>query len=482
MEYEPSYGQCSLQANEDIIFPLIMRDVFPENAQMDATVYVNGENFNTGFPGMSCVNEPLVHDSFMDLEKFRPLGHDGVCHEYSSQHLVAIQGELMEENSLTDLLLAGAEAVETENWHVASIALARLDHLLLTQETDTNPLSQLACYFAQGLRPRTNDLGANGVSPVRSMVSDGMSAYQMLQELSPYVKFGHFTANQAILEATEGDREVHIVDFDVMEGIQWPPLMVDFASRAGTSLWITALVEAGNVEVVHRTGRRLVEFADSIGLPLRFDWLYVDNEGDLERVEAGEGSLIINCMVNQLERPSRSFQSLNALLGGVRKLSPKLVVLVEEELFSFGKSPFKSFVEFFCEALHHFSAILDSLKGSFVGGYRMGLRLVEREMLGPRIMESVGHFLREMKGWGGGFRGLEGFRAIPLSSCNVSQAKFLVGLFSKGYGVQHERGRLSLCWKSRPLTTVSIWVHEGIFGGSRDISVSNPRHGFSWKC
>lgn len=435
-----------------------MHDVFPDNGQMDATVYVNRENFNTGFPGVSCADEPLVHDSFMGLSL--PSGRDGVCHECSSQQdiLVAIQGELMEENSLTDLLLAGAKAVETENWHLASIALARLDHLLLSQEIDANPINQLAYYFAQGLRSWTIDVGANDVFPVHSMVSDGMSAYQMMQELSPYVKFGHFTANQAILEATNGDREVHIVDFDVMEGIQWPPLMVDLASRTGTSLWITALVEAGNVEVVHRTGRRLVEFADSIGLTLRFDWLHVNKEGDLERVEAGEGSLIINCMVNQLQRPSRSFQSLNALLGGARKLSPRLVVLVEEELFSFGKSPFKSFVEFFCEALHHFSAIFDSLNSSFVGGYKMGLRLVEREMLGPRIVDSVWLFLREMKWWGGGFSGLEGFRAIPPSSCNVSQAKFLVGLFSRGYGVQHDKGRLSLSWKSRPLATVSIWV------------------------
>ncbi|XP_008781634.2 protein NODULATION SIGNALING PATHWAY 2-like [Phoenix dactylifera] len=446
MEYEPSYGQCSLQANEDIIFPLIMHDVFPDDGHMD-----------TGFPGMSCGDEPLVHDAFMGLQKSLP---SGSTHEYSSQQeiLVAIRGELMEENSLADLLLASAKAVETENWHLASTALARLDQLLLGREMDANPLNQLAYYLAQGLRARTNDLGANDVFPVHSMASDGMSAYQMLQELSPYVKFGHFAANQAILEATEGDREVRIVDLDVMEGIQWPPLMVDLASRIGTSLWITALVEAGNVEAVHRTGRRLVEFADSIGLPLRFDCLQVNKEGDLERVEAGEGSLVINCMVNQLQRPSRSFKSLNFLLGGARKLRPKLVVLVEEDLFSFGKGPFKSFVEFFCEALHHFSAIFDSLNCSFVGDYRMGLRLVEREMLGPRIVDSVGKFLKEMEGWGGGFSGLEGFRTIPLSSCNVSQAKFLVGLFGRGYGVQHEKGRLALSWKSRPLTTVSILV------------------------
>lgn len=56
----------------------------------------------------------------------------------------------------------------------------------------------------------------------------------------------------------------------------------------------------------------------------------------------------------------------------------------------------------------------------------------------------------------------EGFKLSPLSSCNVSQAKYLLALFNRGFSVQHENGELALCWKLRPLIAVSIWVPASI--------------------
>ena len=276
-----------------------------------------------------------------------------------------------------------------------------------------------------------------------------MSAYQMVQELSPFVKFAHFAANQAILEAAGGDLEVHIVDFDVMDGIQWPPLMVDLlASRNGAaSLRITAVVALeANAETARRTGRRLAEFAGSIGLALRFDQVEAK---DLEWLQVCKGSVVANCMLQESRTPSKSSAQVKDFLNKARKLSPKLVVVVEEELFSSRRAsamapPPSSFVEFFCDALHHFSSVSDSLGCSFYGAYRVGLRLVEEEMLGPRIIDCVGCFPF-------GPLIMDGFRLAPLSSCNVSQVKFLLGLFNMGFGLQTENGRLALCWKSRPL-------------------------------
>ncbi|KAM1052475.1 hypothetical protein ACFX13_000059 [Malus domestica] len=95
-----------------------------------------------------------------------------------------IQVELLEESSLTELLFTGAEAVEAEDRPLALYIISKLKTV-------------------------------------------------MLQELSPYLKFVHFTANQVILEATHGVNEIHVIDFDIMEGSQWPSLMVDLATKGG---------------------------------------------------------------------------------------------------------------------------------------------------------------------------------------------------------------------------------------------------------
>ncbi|CAN1169483.1 Protein NODULATION SIGNALING PATHWAY 2 [Linum perenne] len=285
----------------------------------------------------------------------------------------------MSNRRLPSLLINGAEAIEAENWMLCSSVIDELTQITIDHakrsSLSSSPIERLSGFFTQGLINKKNQINFNGVD--QNQHSEGSSvssspAFHILQELSPYIKFGHFAANQAILEATVDNRSIHVVDFDINEGLQWPPLMADLAAAASVML------------------------------------------------------------------------------------SPRLVVLVEEELFNFSKIiPTTSFSEFFCEAIDHYSAISESLAADGIG--RKGLEMIEKDVLGMRIVNSLLQF--EKLGCGGGFDLLKSeFKAMTFSSCNVSQANYLVSLFSGGYWVQHERCRLALCWKSRALATTSIWV------------------------
>jgi hypothetical protein len=303
-----------------------------------------------------------------------------------------------------------------------------------------------------------------------------MPAYRMLQELSPFIKFAHFTANQAILEATADDPAVHVVDLNVGEGVQWASLMSDLARHGSrkpfrlTEASVTADANADAGAGAHRmatTARRLSEFAASLSVPFQYSSLHVRSDEDLHGFatsccNGGSGtSVIVSC--DTTDQPYSSLTRLQLLLAGsvVKILRPKLVITTEEELFRMGRNRNPgagSFAEFLREALHHFGAVLESLASCFRdGGYGGCLALVEKETLGPRIQDAVGQYQCGSVTGGACSVGLEGFRACEMSSFSVAQGRMLAGLFSRGFGVVHGEGRLALCWKSRPLASVSVW-------------------------
>jgi hypothetical protein len=143
---------------------------------------------------------------------------------------------------LVHLLMAAAEALTGTNksHHLAQVILIRLKDLV--SSTHGTNMERLAAYFTDALQTLLNGADtAHGTTTnnhhnklcllTGPHQTDLLSAFQLLQDMSPYVKFAHFTANQAILEAVTHERRVHIVDYDIMEGAQWASLIQSLSSR-----------------------------------------------------------------------------------------------------------------------------------------------------------------------------------------------------------------------------------------------------------
>ncbi|XAR55589.1 hypothetical protein NMG60_11035701 [Bertholletia excelsa] len=378
---------------------------------------------------------------------------------------------------LVHLLMAGAEALGSANRSrdLAREILLRLKQL--ASPNDGTNMERLAAYFTEALQRL---LEGAGLSNVKHALTNGprrddhhhqtdvLAAFQLLQDMSPYIKFGHFTSNQAILEVVAHDRRIHIVDYDIMEGIQWASLMQALVSRKNgppaPHLRITAVSRSGNtrrsIGTVQETGRRLTSFAASIGQPFSFHQSKLDSDDNFRpsalKLVKGE-ALVFNCMLNLSH--FREPGSVASFLSGAKDLNPRLVTLVEEEV---GPSRDGGFVGQFMDTLHRYSAMFDSLESGFPMQGR-ARALVERVFLGPRISGSLARLYcqrgdEESNSWAEHLAAA-GFQPANVSFANHCQAKLLLGLYNDGYWVEElANNRLVLGWKSRRLLSASIWT------------------------
>ncbi|KAF9608457.1 hypothetical protein IFM89_009823 [Coptis chinensis] len=405
----------------------------------------------------------------------------------SSEETTKNEHEDLKGLRMVHLLMAAAEALTGANKSrdLARVILVRLKELM--PPTHGTNMERLAAYFTEALQGLLEGAGVHGKNHHNSTngpnhindpyhhhhQTDVIAAFQLLQDMSPYVKFGHFTANQAILESVAHDRRVHIVDYDIMEGIQWASLMQAFVSKKDgpptPHLRITAITRVGNVRKsigsVQETGRRLIAFAASIGQPFSFHQCRLDPDETFRpsalKLVKGE-ALVVNCMLHFPHYNYRAPDSVASFLSGTKALSPRVVTLVEEEVGPIGEG---GFVDRFMDSLHHYSAVYDSLEAGFPMQSR-SRALVERVFLGPRIAGSLARIYRargeeEMEegcSWGEWMNGA-GFDPMGISFFNHCQAKLLLGLFNDGYRVEELcKNKLVLGWKSRRLLSASIWT------------------------
>ncbi|TQE06655.1 hypothetical protein C1H46_007721 [Malus baccata] len=361
---------------------------------------------------------------------------------------------------LLGLLLQCAEFVAMDSLDDASDLLPEIAEL--SSPFGSSP-ERVGAYFSHALQTRVISSCLGTYSPLTNRTltlaqsQRIFNALQSYNSISPLVKFSHFTSNQAIFQALDGEDHVHVIDLDIMQGLQWPGLFHILASRSKKirSMRITGF--GSSSELLESTGRRLADFASSLGLPFEFQPLEgkIGSITDLSQlgIRPSEAT-VVHWMHHCLYDVTGSDLATLRLLGSLR---PKLITIAEQDLSHSG-----SFLSRFVEALHYYSALFDAL-GDGLGADSLERHMVEQQLFGCEIRNilAVGGPKRtgevKVERWGDELKRV-GFGPVSLGGNPAAQASLLLGMFPwKGYTLVEENGCLKLGWKDLSLLTASAW-------------------------
>ncbi|XP_052193259.1 scarecrow-like protein 3 [Diospyros lotus] len=354
-----------------------------------------------------------------------------------------------------------------------------------------------------------------------SSVSEEILVQRWFFDLCPFLRCAYFITNFAIIEAMEGEKVVHIVDLNSSEPAQWIDLLHALRHRpqGPPHLKITGIHQ--QKEVLELMGHRLSEEAEKLDLPFQFNPIVSKLENldmDLLRVKTGEAVAVISVLQlhsllasedemvrrNSPSMPKSSnslhLQSLlkmNSLtlrdflvkdvanlcspspdsasplstlyyasspnminfLNGLRQLSPKLVMVMEQESDHNGHS----LVDRVTEALNFYGALFDGLQ-STVSRASVERYKVEKMLFGEEIKNIIaceGFERKErhekLERW---IPRLEfaGFGRVPLSYHSMLQATGLLQTLGYGgYNIEEEKRCAIFRWHNKPLFSISAW-------------------------
>ncbi|XP_068635619.1 scarecrow-like protein 9 [Aristolochia californica] len=374
---------------------------------------------------------------------------------------------------LRTLLITCAQAVAADDRRSASELLKQIR---LHSSPFGDASQRIAHCFADGLEARMAGTGSqiyNALCLERTTAADILKAYHLYLIACPFKKLSHFFSNQTIMNAAENHSRLHIVDFGIYFGFQWPCLMQRLSNRPGgpPKLRITAIdfPQPGfrPADRVEETGRRLTDYAQSFNIP--FEYIPIACKWETIRVEdikIEEGEvLVVNCLYRFKSLADETVvvdSPRNQVLNTIRKMNPD--VFIHGVVNGAFGAPF--FITRFREVLFHYSALFDMLETNVAREYPQRI-VIEREIFGREALNVIACEGSERverpetyKQWQ--VRILRaGFKQLPLNQDIMKKARDKVrSSYHKDFVIDEDGYWMLQGWKGRITFALTTWCPD----------------------
>ena len=309
------------------------------------------------------------------------------------------EGRKKETVDLRNLLLMCAQSVYANDSRTANELLKQIRQ----HSSAIGDASQrLVHYFANGLKTCLigDGTGAQGMyfflTSKKITAAEFLTTYLVFLSASPFKKFIHFFANKMIMKAAAKAETVHIIDFGILYGFQWPILIKFFSNREGgpPKLRITGIEfpQPGfrPTERIEETGHCLANYCKHYNVPFEYNAIASKNRESIQvealKIQSNE-LVAVNCHLrfeNLLDESIEVNSPRNGVLHLIRKINPD--IFTQSITNGSYNAPF--FATRFREALFHYSATYE-LIDTVIPRENEWRLMIERELLGREIMNVI---------------------------------------------------------------------------------------------
>nr|GME01016.1 scarecrow-like protein 14 [Ipomoea batatas] len=370
---------------------------------------------------------------------------------------------------LRTLLTLCAEAVVADDRRNASEFLKQLrQHSSQTGDG----MQRLAHYFADGLEAR---MAGSGTQIYKALITkptsaaDILKAYQLFLAICPFRKISNFFSNKTTMNLAQSATSVHVIDFGILYGFQWPCFIQRLSSRKGgpPRLRITGidLPQPGfrPAERVEETGKRLANYAERFNVPFEFNAIAKKWETiKIEDIKINKDEvLVVNCLFrlrNLLDETVVVNSPRDIVLKLIRELNPH--VFIQGIVNGAYNSPF--FITRFREALFHFSSLFDMLDTNVPRNIHERI-LIEKTIFGQEAKNVIACETAERverpetyKQWH--VRNMRaGFLPLPLNKEIMKMSRDRAKVYNKDFVIDEDGEWLLQGWKGRIVYALSSW-------------------------